>query len=382
MRLGRLNQIQFLRFLAFFLLFEYHASAWIPNYSNNNVTVLFALVFFILLSGFMSSYSLYYKDIEPTVHNILRYFRKKLIRFYPLYLITNLITVIYTIPFGSVAYHNFKDVFTKGFEFVATIFMFQTWIFRPFIFNAASWYIASIIWLSLLNIPFSSFSKKIIAQDKAMIKFVGIAIISIIYTVLAAIVAMAVFHLSETDGITAHPLIIGGIYVTGMALGNIAILIKERNPELENKTTLFTWIEILLFVLSYIIVSYNGEGNAIVYILPILLDCAILIIFTLGYGKLSKLFSRKTFVMLGNITFEAYLIHQVIIFLFANINGWGAETRLGNLYALSFCLVTSLVIAMFLYNTKQKYPHIPTTNIANEIVPIHSEKNRNKDKAM
>ncbi len=373
MRLGRVNQMQFFRFIAFFLLFEYHASIWVPNYANNSVSGLFALFFFILLSGVMSSYSLYSKeDIAPTASNIFYYVKKKVFRFYPLYLVTNLIAVIYTVPTYMVSLHNYKEVLVKAFEFIATIFMFQTWIFRPYVYNAASWYVASIVWLSILNIPFSHISRKIMVKDKAIRKFVGIAVLGVIYSLLASAFSMAVLHLSEADGITAHPLIIGGIYITGMAIGNIVIILKERLQAANVNTKLFTAIEITLVALSLVVIEYKGSGNMFIYVLPIFLDCALLIVFMLGFGKISKLFSKKFFVMLGNITFEAYLLHQVIIFLFATSNNWASGSTLGNIYALTFCFTTSLVAAAIIYNTKNmsRSRYQEQMKIKNDIAPI------------
>ena len=112
MKLNRVNQVQFLRFVAFLLLFAYHASFWIPNYPDNQLSGLFGLFYFLLLSGVMASYSLYQKnDIEPTAKNIFKYFRQKLVKFYPLYFITNLLAVIYTVPSLMVASHSYRELF-------------------------------------------------------------------------------------------------------------------------------------------------------------------------------------------------------------------------------------------------------------------------------
>ncbi len=356
MKLNRVNQVQFLRFVAFFLLFAYHASFWIPNYPDNQLSGLFGLFYFLLLSGVMASYSLYQKnDIEPTAKNIFKYFRQKLVKFYPLYFITNLLAVIYTVPSLMVASHSYRELLVKGLEFVATMLMCQTLLFKPYIYNAASWYIASIIWLSLLNIPFSHYSRKIMKKDKAIRKFVLIAVLGIVYSLMAAVMATTVFHLDESQGITAHPFIIGGVYVTGMAIGNIVILIRERYPSIRLNKRLFTGIELAVVAMSVATITYQGPANPVLFVLPIILNCFVLIVFMLGYGNVSKLFAKKNLVKLGNITFEAYLIHQVVIFLFANVNNWATDSRLGNLYALTFCFVTSLVLAFILHQAKQNW---------------------------
>ncbi len=354
MKLNRVNQVQFLRFVAFLLLFVYHASFWIPNYPDNHLIGMFGLFYFLLLSGVMASYSLYPKEeLRPTAKNMFNYIKQKLVKFYPLYFITNLLAVIYTVPSFMVANHSYRELFVKGIEFVATIFMCQTLLFKPYIYNAASWYIASLVWLSLLNIPFSYFSKKIMKKDKAIRKFVLIAVLGIMYSLFAAFLAITVFHFNESNGITAHPFIIGGIYVSGMAIGNIVILIRENYPSIRLNQRLFTGIELVVVAMCVATITYQGPANPVLFLFPIILNCVVLLVFMLGYGNVSKLFAKKKLVMLGNITFEAYLIHQVVIFLFANVNNWSSESRLGSLYALSFCLVTSLTIAFILYLAKQ-----------------------------
>ena len=74
------------------------------------------------------------------------------------------------------------------------------------------------------------------------------------------------------------------------------------------------------------------------------------LVFIFGRGKLSDLFRLSPLVHLGNITFETYLVHQIIIFAFCFRNGWSSFSRLGNLFALSLCMFVTLVISDFLHS--------------------------------
>lgn len=81
------NQLQFLRFLAFMLIFFFHTGdyqfAWFPqdNGASN------AVEFFVLLSGVVSGISSFDKDINCTAKDIISYIKKKILKVYPLYFI-------------------------------------------------------------------------------------------------------------------------------------------------------------------------------------------------------------------------------------------------------------------------------------------------------
>ena len=94
-RLRREDQIQFFRFIAFVMIFLWHAKTWRIKYLPGDVGAQTGVYFFFLLTGVMASYSLALKEVSPTKENIKDYLKRKLVRLYPLYFVTNLLTFLY-----------------------------------------------------------------------------------------------------------------------------------------------------------------------------------------------------------------------------------------------------------------------------------------------
>lgn len=159
MRYERTIQLQFWRFIAFLIIFQYHASQW-ALYKIDTAKGLIGVFFFVLLSGAMSSYSLHQKDFRVNPKGILDHKIKNIIRTYPLYIITNCFTMVYLIPIDLVTSHSIKALAKDFLNFVLSATMLQTWILKTENYNATNWYVASISWIGILSIPVHVFSKK------------------------------------------------------------------------------------------------------------------------------------------------------------------------------------------------------------------------------
>ena len=75
----KLNQLQFLRFLAFMLVFLRHAEKWVhfPTPKGNSVN---AITFFFMLSGFVGAYSLEGRIKGCGIKDIFIFMKKKIVR--------------------------------------------------------------------------------------------------------------------------------------------------------------------------------------------------------------------------------------------------------------------------------------------------------------
>ena len=74
----RANQLQFLRFIAFLLICMVHTESYQPSWGPGGNGAINAVAFFIILSGAVSGYSSYNKDIECSFKGILLYMWKKI----------------------------------------------------------------------------------------------------------------------------------------------------------------------------------------------------------------------------------------------------------------------------------------------------------------
>ena len=342
---NRMEQLQIFRFVAFMLVYFCHVPMFRFKFFPSEDGSLVGLEFFLLLSGFLAVYSLYHKaDIPVTKENVFNYVKKKVIKFYPLYFITNLIAVSYSELPSNISNHNFKGAGLDFLTLLKDLFLLKSWIpWRIFSHNGATWYISCILFLSLLNIPINhwvcSFIKKDNASKKLMIMLAS------------AIAYMCIMHLSVLiwgiqSALLNSPLFRLGDYIAGMALGYIAVLYKEKHPLNENQKN-YTLFESIILVFWFL--SFSAHINGIITIVSgYLMDILLIFIFAIGYGNVSQALKAKPLVLIGNITFECYMIHQVIIYIYCNYNGWENYTRSGKVFGFMFCLLITICIAAYL----------------------------------
>lgn len=352
-KLGRAEQIQFFRFVAFWMILLWHAKAFSFKLFPGEIGSQTGMYFFILLSGLVSSYSLAYKNIEPTKKNILEYIKKKIIKLYPLYFVTNLVTVIYNVPMYEVTGYHFKALAKIFIDFVLSSLLLQTWVFKAFVFNSVGWYVATIIWISIINIPFCHYANKIRQKSHPIIRFAGIIILGLLETLAAmGIVTALVPGDPGVTGALNFPLVMLGMYVAGMALGYIIIILMEDHEEWKTQTGKFTVIEAIVLICTIIYIYIPGDSTNIATLGCVLINIALLIVFMLGYGKVSNALRAKPLVYLGNISFEAYLIHQIVLHEFIANNGDQAYNQFGNFYMIIVITVVTMVLAAFLSKVK------------------------------
>ncbi len=120
----RAQQLQFLRFLAFFNVYIAHAEVWLFfAYPSANCSTA-AVSFFFILGGLVTGYSAYGKEIRLTIVEYGRSVWKKVKKIYPLYFITMLIPVIYSnVPEELAAGHFDGQVL----QLLKNLLMIQSW---------------------------------------------------------------------------------------------------------------------------------------------------------------------------------------------------------------------------------------------------------------
>jgi peptidoglycan/LPS O-acetylase OafA/YrhL len=349
-RLRREDQIQFFRFIAFVMIFLWHAKTWRIKYLPGDVGAQTGVYFFFLLTGVMASYSFALKEVSPTKENIKDYLKRKLVRLYPLYFVTNLLTFLYNGGQGYVVSHSIKPMFVLVGDFVLSSLMLQTWLLRPFACNSVGWYLATMMWLSIVNIPFSAWAKSKRNQNKPIIRMIGLIGLSLLY--ICVLSTLAGLMGPAQAGFLQTPLFCFGFHLMGLALGEIIIILKLNHPEWENQVKKYTIIEVISLLVWLVIIFTPGEMSFVPIMLGVFASMILIIVFMLGYGKISVGLKAKPLVFLGDISFECYLLHQVIIMLYSQANGWDSLGTLGNAYALTVCMAVTLCLAWVVSNVK------------------------------
>ena len=353
---SRANQLQFLRFLAFLLIFFFffgsiYPLSWLPG--NNGAA--YAVSFFFMLSGFVAAYSRYGKPVDSSPRSIIQYIWKKLKKSYPLYVVTLLFAAVYndlplsfTINTGS---HLLKPLLV---QLLKNLLLIQSW-FRTgyFAYNGVGWFLSTIFFLYLITLPALAIINKI-QKSKHHVIFNTFMVF--------AFIGFAFFyawfvrdHNVEFWGYIFPPARVAE-YLIGILLG---YLVHDIHPVLsKSKVTapLTTGIEAGIFLLlGYLIFREFPfwQNRIAIWLFP---NIILLLSFGLGTSYFSKLFSWRPLVSLGNISFECFLIHPVIINFYRYLSGMShtvvhEDTYYynGNVFSLLYCLGLTLLIAFYVH---------------------------------
>ena len=73
-----------------------------------------------------------------------------------------------------------------------------------------------------------------------------------------------------------------------------------------------------------------------------------------GRGIFSRLFSVSILRYLGDISFECFLIHQLVIRQYIACGGAPAISIIGNAFSIIFCVICTVLMAGLISNAKLK----------------------------
>ena len=240
---------------------------------------------------------------------------------------------------------------------ILNVSMLQSWIPNMSIvysYNYVGWFICNYMFLMLITIPTLKFLKKKIHNLKSIIIcMIMVFLLLVLYEQL-----IEFNHMNSLYWLFTFPPARVFEYVFSILLG---VLIKEISNKkiIKNiSTLLYTAFEIgsiLILVLTiYLIDSHPYWSMTIGWIFPISL---IIFSFSFNKGYISKLISNSFFVFLGSLTFEAYLLHEVVdryFYIIPNINNALTYERI-LLYFTYILVVTFLLsyIFHFYFNNKK-----------------------------
>lgn len=342
----QLKQMQFLRTLAFLNIYMLHAGHW--NFFNYPqwFGAISAVNFFFMLSGFLTGYFLDISKIKPGFPAYWQYMRRKIIKFYPLYLLVTL----YSIAFSSIpqifATGHFEQLINPVEQLFKHILCIQSWFPEGFFsYYGPAWFSSSLLFLTALNIPFFFLLKSINQKNNKNFILLGILCIfygsTFIYSYFTREGSLQFLHY-------IFPPSRLGIYFGSMVLGNLIRPYAEKLRSNENNSCLFSFLEIGSLVFWFYSLKYSGpewmEWNA-AWIFPNIL---VLTTFSIGNGLLSKLFSYKPLVYIGGLTMECYLVHSLIIPSYSRYNKFNTTYTLGCIFSLVACLALTYMVAFVL----------------------------------
>ena len=349
------DQLQFLRFFAFMNVFAMHSGGtWglIPFDLAWNGAIS-AVSFFFMLSGMLVGYKAYGKNTEVSIKTICSDMRRKIWKVYPLHLLTTGITVLNYGPAAAFV-NDFRNSSGKLIQLAKNLLLIQAWFpENPFSYNVVSWYLSTLLFLYLLNLPAAAVLHRI--EKKKHSKLIIWCLIAVLSLTTVAYNYAAYSFEDVHFWQYVFPLGRIGQYLLSILAGYLLCGLKIKCRELNRYKMWFTAAEIFALVLWIASLHQSTEtwySRQIAWICP---NLFLLAVFLIGQGWLSDLFRLKPLVFLGDISFECYITHQIIICLLVDAN---PVTPLASLLCIALTLGYTLLLAYFIHKRKRSFPRL------------------------
>ena len=170
-RTGREDQLQFLRFWAFFNVFVCHGEQWLFfKYPTSHCSTA-AVSFFFMLSGLVTALASFNKDIRLSWREEGKYLWRKVKKIYPLYLFTTLYVFLYT---NTESLTALFDVQRFPGQLVRNLLLVQSWSAEgAFSYNGVGWFLSTLMFLSVFSLPVMFLLNKIQPASKGLAAAVG-----------------------------------------------------------------------------------------------------------------------------------------------------------------------------------------------------------------
>ena len=353
------TQLQFFRFAAMLPIFYWHARWAGFNSTPFSVTSNFhvgldAVAFFFYLSGMISSYYSYDREVKVTASGIFRYVLGKIKRVYPLYLVVTLYSIMLSDLPAMIGNKMFSAARGDFLLLARHLLLIQTWIKivpgEYFRFSEVGWFLSVMLFLYILNMPLRAAAMRIrraCAKEGSRInESVVFAAILVVAYLLTCLYCWAVRDMDVEYWGNTIPISRMGEYIAGMALGYLIRSLKLDEKAQNIPQGVYTIIEIAAlafwFIWGYSPMLYWAERVAHWFISNLVLLAA----FVPGRGYLSSLFRKAPFRYPGDISFEFFLIHSMVLKTFMKLtDGASLATHGGDLISLYGCMLLALMMA-------------------------------------
>ena len=364
------TQLQFLRFAALFPIFLWHCL--MSGFNSGPLEMmdkfhvgLNGVSFFFFLSGFISTYHSYDKEVKVTASGIFQYVLKRLKKVYPLYLVITLYSVMfYDLPIFIANGQYYEARYQAGL-LARHILLIQSWIkvypAEYFCFSEVGWYLSVMVFLYVMNIPLKALGMRIrracTKEGSRLNESVVFAIILVVVYLMTVTYCWAVRDTDVEFWANTFPISRLGEYVFGMTLGFFLRSVKFDEIAERIPVPVYTIIEAatLLFWFWWGFSPMFPWAERIAH--WFLSNLVLLTVFTPGRGWISALFRKDPFRYLGDISFEFYLIHSMVLKTFVKLTDKATlATHRGDLLSLYGCLILAVMISALVAHKPFRLP--------------------------
>lgn len=353
----RLDQLQFFRFLIFLSVILVHADTYTSHVKNIAIPIsLSGMVFFFILSGFLTGYGKYGEAVELSLRSILTYVWRKLKKFYPIYLFSVIAQVVFTSIPWHIANFEFAEAVPDILVVLKHALLLQAWIPHGyFAYIGGSWFLSAILFLYVITLPLlkvlNTIKEDFRSRCKKLLPLLAVCLIySLVFNRLGAQRNLEFFT-------HVFPLIRIGEYFAGMILGQLVRQFLCEKPDFPaEKKGLLSILEVCSLAFAVLLAAvFPPKGDFwysrdVYWILP---NMILITVFSFGAGPVSALFKNQHLVYLGDIAFECYILHTLVLSLYHAVSpDYGGITIFGNFCSFMFCLMTTVFLSTLIHKRK------------------------------
>lgn len=305
-----LKSLTSFRFFAAFMVYLTHCVGLARNYQFGYIGVSF----FFVISGFILVYNYHSKFTELNIGTIMKFYKARLAKIYPVHLLTFVISLPYVFFILRPPVFNL-DFFSGAF---ANLFLIQSFIPLPFgtvpySFNQVSWSLSNELFF-YFSFPFIVFILLKLQINSGVSKSLLVAMFFFI-GVFCVTTLSAFFREAKMDDwyYYVFPLFRSLDFIMGILIGLIFVTKNKGNIVINRPLFDFLEIATLILLISWIAFAphISQKFRFSVYFVP--MWCVLIYVFAFQGGIVSKLLSNKWLVFLGEISFSFYMIHLIFI---------------------------------------------------------------------
>lgn len=310
--------LQAMRWIAIFMIFLSHVSFLLDTkyaaiYEKYISGGNFGVSFFFLLSGFLLAYKYYGCITSVDFKYSYNFTVSRIKKFYPLHIIT----VMFFIPNYFISY--FANPIIEVPLLLSNIFLIKSyipWDLAYFSYNAPSWFLSTLLLLYFITPCLLKYIHMYI--DKYNQKILKVVLLAVtIY-----IIGVIILTLNKVDNqyIKWYIYISPFFRIIDFSIGILAgIFIVYTKKLIKDNKNINIFVFSILEILSILIflIAYKNRFSVDkffrfgIYWIPFLL--IIVIVFAFERGIISKIISNKGMIFLASISFEFFLIHNVVL---------------------------------------------------------------------
>jgi len=339
-----INSLNGIRAFLFLLIFGAHFK-YVIIYSdlgkslfNFFNTARFAVLFFILLSGFCMALGYYNKFQTLSKQNYFDYIKRRFIKFYPLYLLSGLVGLFFIyLPQDS----HYLNIFVLFY-----VTMLAPWFGIDAGGNPVGWFMSAIFFCYLATPPVLYLLNK-----KFSPKFhAGFCLINYLILIIFSF-WLFLRHDVYNEFLYRFPVVRLFEYVIALDIGIVfAKLLKDNIKPKFLDNYFYKSLVDLVFVILFLVILYICPNN-LLYRHLFEIPLVVLFLVYICIQKRSVLFdilNSNICNLLGNISFECFMIH-ILVFRLSSSYSAGKIFSIPDITVLYFTLLFVTILIAFIY---------------------------------